>query len=118
MTASVTPADRGRNPFDHTAVRRGEDGVSRYSVRPDSLVHMLRTSVEREPEAPAVIEVGGEGVSYQELWARAARVAGGLQAGGLERGDRAAILLPSGLDWVLAFWGAQLAGAVAVALNT
>jgi long-chain acyl-CoA synthetase len=118
MTVSVTPAGRGRNPFDHTGVQLGEDGVSRYSVLADSLVHMLRASVEREPAAPAVIEVGGQRVSYQELWDRAARVAGGLRAAGLERGDRAAILLPNGLDWVLAFWGAQLAGAVAVPVNT
>ena len=27
-------------------------------------------------------------------------------------------MLPNGLDWVLAFWGAQLAGAVAVPVNT
>ena len=52
------------------------------------------------------------------MWDRAARVAGGLRAAGLERGDRAAILLPNGIDWVLAFWGAQLAGVVAVPVNT
>ena len=52
------------------------------------------------------------------MWDRAARVAGGLRAAGLERGDRAAILLPNGVDWVLAFWGAQLAGVVAVPVNT
>ena len=46
------------------------------------------------------------------------RVAGGLRAEGVERGDRVAIRLPNGLDWVLAFWGAQLAGAVAVPVNT
>jgi acyl-CoA synthetase (AMP-forming)/AMP-acid ligase II len=118
MTASPTPADRGRNPFEDTGVQRGVDGISRYSVLPDSLVHMLRASVDRSPAAAAVIEVGGEGVTYQELWDRAARVAGGLRAAGLERGDRAAILLPNGLDWVLAFWGAQLAGVVAVPVNT
>jgi acyl-CoA synthetase (AMP-forming)/AMP-acid ligase II len=45
-------------------------------------------------------------------------VAGGLRAAGAGRGDRAAILLPNGTDWVLAFWGAQLAGVVAVPVNT
>ena len=118
MTASVTPAGRGRNPFDHSGVRRGDGGVPRYGGLPDSLVHLLRASVDREPGAPAVIEVGGDRLTYQELWDRAARVAGGLRAAGLERGDRAAIVLPNGLDWVLAFWGAQLAGAVAVPVNT
>ena len=40
------------------------------------------------------------------------------RAAGLQRGDRAAIRLPNGVDWVLAFWGAQLAGVVAVPVNT
>ncbi len=115
---AVEPAPRGRNPFDSGGVQRGEDGVARYTGRPDSLVHMLRASVERDPEAEAVIEVGGERLSFSQLWDRAARVAGGLRALGLERGDRAAIVLPNGLDWVLAFWGAQLAGVVAVPVNT
>jgi len=111
-------AARGRNPFDTTGVERGADGIARYRDRPDSLVHMLRTSVERDRDATAVAEVGGERLSFGELWERASRVAGGLRAAGLERGDRAAILLPNGIDWVLAFWGAQLAGVVAVPVNT
>jgi long-chain acyl-CoA synthetase len=116
--ASVQPAGRGRNPFDSSGVTRGADGIARYDELPASLVAMLRASVERDPHAVAVVEVGGESVTYGELWDRAARVAGGLAAAGVARGDRAAILLPNGLAWVLAFWGAQLAGAVAVPVNT
>src|SRR5580765_6708177 len=114
----IEPAGRGRNPFDESGVERGADGIRRYTGRPASLVHMLRASVERGPDDVAVVEVGGDRVTYRELWDRAARVAGGLRAAGLERGDRAAILLPNGLGWVLAFWGAQLAGVVAVPVNT
>ncbi len=62
--------------------------------------------------------VGGESLSYGALWERAARVAGGLRDGGVKRGDRVAIRLPNGIDWVLAFFGAQLAGAVVVPINT
>src|SRR3954451_24265613 len=112
------PASRGRNPFDTTGVERGEDGIKRYAGRPSSLVHMLRASVDRDASATAVAEVGGETLSYGVLWDRASRVAGGLRAAGVGRGDRAAILLPNGTDWVLAFLGTQLAGAVAVPVNT
>jgi acyl-CoA synthetase (AMP-forming)/AMP-acid ligase II len=101
-----------------SGVERGADGIAHYTGRPQSLVHMLRASVDRDPEADAVVEVDGERVTFAQLWERASRVAGGLRAAGLERGDRAAILLPNGLDWVLAFWGAQLAGVVAVPVNT
>jgi long-chain acyl-CoA synthetase len=112
------PAPRGRNPFDVSGVTRGADGVARYANRPDSLVHMLRATVDRLSDGLAVSEIGGDRVTYRELWDRAARVAGGLRGEGVKRGDRVAIRLPNGLDWVLAFWGAQLAGAVAVPVNT
>jgi acyl-CoA synthetase (AMP-forming)/AMP-acid ligase II len=112
------PAARGRNPFDMSGVTRGPDGIARYSGRPDSLVHMLRATVERSPDGLAVAEIGGDRVTYGELWDRAARVSGGLRGRDVLRGDRVAIRLPNGLDWVLAFWGSQLAGAVAVPVNT
>jgi acyl-CoA synthetase (AMP-forming)/AMP-acid ligase II len=114
----VEPYTRGRNPFDETGVERDADGVARYVGRPESLVHLLRASVERDPAATALVMVGGPSMSYGELWEGAGRVAGGLAALGVERGDRVAIRLPNGIDWVLAFFGAQLAGAVVVPVNT
>ncbi|HMD57694.1 MAG TPA: AMP-binding protein [Solirubrobacteraceae bacterium] len=112
------PYPRGRNPFDESGVRRGPDGLARYVGRPSSLVEMLHTSVEREDAGTALVEVGGRRLSYLELWERAARVAGGLGAAGVERGDRVAIRMANGIDWVLAFFGAQLLGAVVVPVNT
>jgi long-chain acyl-CoA synthetase len=114
----VEPLPRGRNPFDDSGVVRDARGVARYSALPDSLVAMLRASVERDAEATAVLEVSGGSLSYGELWEQASRVAGGLRAEGVERGERVAIRLPNGLDWVLAFFGAQLLGAVVVPINT
>jgi long-chain acyl-CoA synthetase len=114
----VEPTPRGRSPFEQSGVERGEDGIARYVERPASLVHLLRASVDRDPQAVAIVEVGELGVSYGELWERAARVAGGLREIGIERGDRVALRLPNGVDWVLAFFGAQLLGAVVVPVNT
>ena len=99
-------------------VERGGDGIGRYVDRPASLVHLLRKSVERDAAACALVEVGGGSLTYGELWERAARVAGGLRASGIKRGDRVAIRLANGIEWVLAFFGAQLAGAVVVPVNT
>ena len=94
------------------------EGVARYVDRPASLVALLRASVERDAAATAVLEVGGPSLTYGELWERAARVAGGLRGAGVARGDRVAIRLANGIDWVLAFFGAQLLGAVVVPVNT
>jgi long-chain acyl-CoA synthetase len=118
VTKPVEPAPRGRNPFDATGVQRGADGIAFYSDRPDSLVQMLRTSVERDRDAVAIVELGGPTLSYGELWDGAARVAGGLRDQGVARGDRVALRLANGADWVLAFFGTQLLGAVVVPVNT
>jgi acyl-CoA synthetase (AMP-forming)/AMP-acid ligase II len=115
---AVHPAPRGRNPFDQTGVVRGPDDIARYAGRPASLVDLLRASVERDASATALVEVGGPSLSYGELWDRAARVAGGLRGTGIERGDRVALRIGNGIDWVLAFFGAQLLGAVVVPVNT
>jgi long-chain acyl-CoA synthetase len=113
----LEPLSRGRNPFGETGVERDAAGVARYVQRPPSLVAMLRASVERDAAATALVEVGGPSVSYGELWQRAARVAGGLARAGVGRGERVALRLPNGIDWVLAFFGAQLLGAVVVPVN-
>jgi long-chain acyl-CoA synthetase len=117
MTSGPVPAPRGREPFATTGVVRRADGAATYVDRPASLVELLRLSVERGPEAVALVELGGGSLTYEELWERALRVAAGLQARGVGTGERVAIALPNSLEWALAFWGVQLAGAVAVPLN-
>jgi acyl-CoA synthetase (AMP-forming)/AMP-acid ligase II len=115
----LEPCARGRNPFDERGVERDASGLARYLDRPASLVHLLRASVDRDADAIALVEVGGgASLSYGALWERAARVAGGLQRNGVQRGDRVAIRLANGIDWVLAFFGAQLLGAAVVPVNT
>jgi acyl-CoA synthetase (AMP-forming)/AMP-acid ligase II len=115
---SPAPLERGAAPFDTSGITRGDDEIARYDHLHPSVVAMVRASVERHPDVEAVVEVGGERVTYAELWERAARVAGGLVGEGVGRGDRVASLLPAGLDWVVGFLGTLLAGAVAVPVNT
>jgi long-chain acyl-CoA synthetase len=106
------------HPFDESGIVRGSDGVSHYQGLATSLVTMLRATVDKSPNAEAIVEVGGERINYGELWDRATRVAGGLKNSGIERGDRVAIRLGNSLDWCAAFFGIQLAGAIAVPVNT
>jgi long-chain acyl-CoA synthetase len=105
-------------PFEMTGVVRDDAGILRYSGLPSSLLEMFRATVDRLPDAEALFELGGERVSYRAFWERSARVAGGLRAAGVGRGDRVAIRLANGNDWAFAFWGIQMAGAVAVPVNT
>jgi acyl-CoA synthetase (AMP-forming)/AMP-acid ligase II len=105
-------------PFDLSGVHRGDDGLLHYEGLHPSLVHMLRETVQRVPDREALVEVGGGRLTFQELWDRAARVAGGLAASGVDRGDRVAIRLANGNDWAVAFFGGILAGAIVIPVNT
>ena len=106
------------HPFDESGIVRTDDGVAHYQGLATSLVTMLRATVEKSPEAEAIVEVGGARINYRELWDRATHVAGGLRDAGIEPGDRVAIRLGNCLDWCVAFFGIQLAGAIAVPVNT
>ncbi|MFP5502523.1 MAG: AMP-binding protein, partial [Candidatus Sericytochromatia bacterium] len=58
---------------------------------------------------------GGETtLTFAEMAEAARRVAAGLQARGVKPGDRVLLVLPTGLDFLSAFYGTLLAGAVAV----
>jgi acyl-CoA synthetase (AMP-forming)/AMP-acid ligase II len=116
--SGVEPLPRGAAPFDTSGIERDAAGVAHYTGLPSSLVELLRAAVDANPDGEALVEIGGRRLSYRELWDASARVAGGLVGAGVRRGDRVANLLPAGVDWVLGFLGAQLAGAVAVPVNT
>lgn len=105
-------------PFDMTGVVRSSDGILRYTDLPRSLVAMFEAVVREQPAGEALIEIGGGRISYRQWWDRSCRIAGGLRARGVSPGDRVAIRLGNGNDWALAFFGIQLAGAVAVPVNT
>lgn len=52
-----------------------------------------------------------------ELRERVARAGGAWRARGLARGDRVAVKLADGIDWIVAYFGAMWAGGVAVGVN-
>lgn len=117
MTA-VTQIPRGANPFPTTGVSRDRTGVPRYDRLPATLLDMLEAHVASRPDGEALVEPGAERLTYRQLWDAAARVAGGLRADGLQRGDRVALRYPAGVNWVLAFCGTIMAGGVPVPVNT
>jgi acyl-CoA synthetase (AMP-forming)/AMP-acid ligase II len=116
------PAKEGRvgriQPYDMSGIVRGADGVLHYERQPENVLDLLRNAVDAAPDQEAVVEVGGQRLTYRELWDRAARVAGGLVSEGAGRGDRVAIRFGNGVDWCLAFAGTLMAGAVVVPINT
>ncbi len=81
------------------------------------LVHeFVEASADRVPEKTALI-CDGQRLTYRQVEAGANRVANGLLAAGVQRGDRVAIWLPNSIETVLAILGTLKAGAVFVVVN-
>ncbi|WP_026736231.1 non-ribosomal peptide synthetase [Fischerella sp. PCC 9605] len=83
-----------------------------------TFVELLRLRSSTQPDRHAfTFLVDGETeqatLTYQELDKRSRRIAAQLQANGLS-GERALLLYPAGLDFLIAFFGCLYAGVVAV----
>jgi acyl-CoA synthetase (AMP-forming)/AMP-acid ligase II len=75
-----------------------------------SLAQLIEDAARDNASTAAI--AGDDPVTYSELRRNAASVASRLR-----RGDRHFIQLPNGAEWLAEFWGAMLAGAIAVPLN-
>jgi long-chain acyl-CoA synthetase len=82
-----------------------------------TLSALVRAAARQRPDAPAVV-AGDRRLSWGELDAAIDRAAAGYAERGLTPGDRVAVQLPNGLDWLRAALGALRAGLVVVPVNT
>lgn len=83
---------------------------------PGTLVDIFEASVGRYAERPA-LESFGVRLSYTDLAAQAGAVASWLQAAGLAKGDRVAIMMPNVMAYPPVLFGALLAGMTVVNVN-
>jgi acyl-CoA synthetase (AMP-forming)/AMP-acid ligase II len=71
---------------------------------------------QAEPGRAALVD-GSRRVTYGQLWADVRRFAAALRERGVTRGDRVALVLPNGIEAVVACYGTWLFGGVVVPLN-
>ncbi|MBV8927020.1 MAG: acyl--CoA ligase [Bradyrhizobium sp.] len=77
---------------------------------------LLDRHASRRPEQVAYWD-SSRSVTYAELAARTASIAANLTKAGLKEGDKVAIYLPNGVDWIEACFAALRAGAVVVPIS-
>jgi fatty-acyl-CoA synthase len=78
---------------------------------------LLLASARRWPDAEALVE-DQTVLTHAQAAAAAARAAQRLRDAGVRPGDRIALAAPNGWRYAVAYYGVQLAGAVAVLVNT
>jgi long-chain acyl-CoA synthetase len=76
----------------------------------------LEQSAERSPEKVALV-FDDQRLTYAEIEAQANRLANGLTANGLGRGDRVALYLPNSIELVVGIFAVLKAGGVFVVVN-
>ena len=81
-----------------------------------TIVEALLLRATLTPDSLAY-ETCGEGITYGALRHDVQRLAGILAARGLTRGDRCALILPTGLDFIRAAFAIQFLGAAPVAID-
>jgi long-chain acyl-CoA synthetase len=95
----------------------GDRVVRSFSERPASVYAMLADAVGRNAHGAALV-CGDSRLSWDALHARALSVAGGLARRGVQPGDRVALLLDNGNEFVIATLAIAAMGAVLVPLST
>ena len=80
-------------------------------------VDLLRRAAYMYPDKVAVVH-GTRRSSYRQLAERSWRLANGLRAAGLQKGDRVAVILPNSPAMLEAHFGVPAAGGILVSVNT
>ena len=94
-----------------------DEGVPHSLEYPDiNLIELLQTSARQYPDTPCTIFKGGK-ISYSEMNERTDRLAAGLAALGVKKGDRVGIFMPNTPQFVMAYFGILKAGGIVVATN-
>lgn len=87
----------------------------------ESINQLLNTAVEHYTDLPALLEPGAEAtmvsLTYRDLLERVHSFAGYLQGEKVEKGERLLLWAASCIDWMVAYLGALLTGAVIVPLD-
>src|SRR5215471_16013969 len=103
-------APQYRPPAEDSLTVPGNDAA------PESVSDLVRRAARATPDALAIID-SAQRLSWAELDARATAAALALRSSGLDDGDRVALQLGTGLDFVVLYLGAGRAGLITVPVN-
>ncbi|MDB5696825.1 MAG: AMP-dependent synthetase [Sphingomonas bacterium] len=113
MAALTAPA--GMLPVGSKPSRWGVD-LPVITAAPPSLAHYM-AHYAHEHGAATFLVAGEERLTYAEVHALAQRVARGLIARGVRKGDRVGIAMRNSPSWIATYMGVLIAGGVATLLN-
>jgi crotonobetaine/carnitine-CoA ligase len=96
----------------------GTDPAADWPLAGLTIPDLLSRAAAAAPDRSMVTFTDDRDFTTREVWDRATRVARGLQERGVDRGDRVGIFVGNRIEYLTAWFGALIAGAVTVPLNT
>jgi len=114
MSLAVVEIPVGGRWLRDERITRRTGGILQYESLEPCLAELLDRSALRYSNRTAAVDRVGRVLTFRELWASAARVAGGLLDQGVGPADRVVVSYPNGFRWLSGFLGVVLAGAVPV----
>jgi len=101
-----------------TAALSYTHGTSATPLLGETIGENLRRTTKRYPDHEALVaRAQGVRLTYGELWEATTRVARGLIAFGVKRGDRVGLWSPNRFEWVVLQYAAARVGAILVNVN-
>ncbi|WP_229075654.1 long-chain fatty acid--CoA ligase [Actinoplanes sp. DH11] len=82
-----------------------------------SLATVLAEAARRHADKVAIVDAGGERITYRELWAQTRAYAAGLRELGVTRGDTVAVMIPNVADFPRVYYAALSVGARIVPIS-
>ena len=102
---------------DRPWLQHYDEGVPQTLDYPDiPLFGLLEQAAKNFPDRPCTIFKGAK-ISYREMDEKSDRLAAGLAALGVKKGDRVGIFMPNTPQFVMAYFAILKAGGVVVATN-
>src|SRR2546421_3592292 len=93
-------------------------GASSTPLLGETIGENLRRTAERHGDVEALVSRHqGYRAAYRELWELTGRVARGLMARGVSKGDRVGIWSPNRYEWTAVQYGSARMGAILVNIN-
>ncbi|MBN8808600.1 MAG: acyl--CoA ligase [Sphingomonas sp.] len=116
MNDAIARLTGGGAPMALTEVTVGGRQLPAIAAAPPSLAHYFAHYCAEHKDATFLV-AGDERLTFAQVYAQARRVANGLAAAGIGRGDRVGIAMRNSPSWIALYMGILMAGGVAVLLN-
>ena len=88
-----------------------------YPLEERTVGRILALAAAELADTPLIVEAGGETITYRQMDERATRIARGLAAFGIAKGDPVLFMMPDGIDLAALWCGLARRGAPEVPIN-